>query len=629
MIAASFFAPRSIYKPLILSVILFFSIPLLSNGQDSVPRFTPPPPNHDIERLKHSLSRPVNDEATAESLLEKAQELNYLPGQVVALCNLASINDGEDAGESRKQLQQAQQLALQIKDLREAGWALGQVGGMRGHTASKSTEFKNGLSAVFNSITEGMRKGTYTMHLKTPPKKTDDDDNDDDDSWANLTNSKLSNLLSKEMKKINIPRQPHTPNRDFTDHWLDTLIVTGFTPEKTVSKLIKQKNRRDSARALSKEFAQKGNYAEAFKNFLKYSSYKDSLTAEISNRRLADLQYNQKLLKKEAEIKLLTKDRQLKEQAANRTIFFLFATIGCIAALVTILLILNKNNRAKKRANLQLNAQKEELQQTLAELKSAQTQLVHSEKMASLGELTAGIAHEIQNPLNFVNNFSEVSTELVQELIENQHARELNKETEIELLTDVETNLQKIAMHGKRASAIIKGMLEHSRTGTGEKEVTDLNALIDEYLKLAYHGIRARDKSFEAKLVKNLKIKPANINIVQQEIGRVLLNIFNNAFYAVQQREKTNLNGFEPTVTVSAYREQDEVVIKIKDNGQGIPETIKQKIFQPFFTTKPTGEGTGLGLSLSYDIVTKGHGGKLQVASEADSYTEFTIVLPA
>ena len=206
---------------------------------------------------------------------------------------------------------------------------------------------------------------------------------------------------------------------------------------------------------------------------------------------------------------------------------------------------------------------------------------------------------------------------------------ETDKAIDLDLLRDVELNLQKISQHGKRASGIIRGMLEHSRTGSSEKQQTDLDGLVEEYLKLAYHGIRARDKAFEVKLVTDLKIGNATINIVPQEIGRVLLNLFNNAFYAVQQREKTGEADYHPKVLVKSMRDKGRFVIKVKDNGHGIPEQIKQKIFQPFFTTKPTGEGTGLGLSLSYDIITKGHGGELLVASEVSNFTEMTIVLPA
>jgi signal transduction histidine kinase len=249
--------------------------------------------------------------------------------------------------------------------------------------------------------------------------------------------------------------------------------------------------------------------------------------------------------------------------------------------------------------------------------------------MASLGELTAGIAHEIQNPLNFVNNFSEVSTELVTELEEEQQKPDRDPDLEAELLGDLKQNLQKITHHGQRASSIVKGMLEHSRTTTGERQPTDLNALADEYLRLAYQGLRAKDKTFNTDL--NTDFAPAlgKVDVVPQEIGRVLLNLFNNAFYAVHQKQKSALADYQPTVRVSTHPVDSGVEIRVQDNGTGIPDAVKAKIFQPFFTTKPTGEGTGLGLSLAYDIVTKGHGGTLTAESREGKGTEFTIKLPA
>ncbi len=255
--------------------------------------------------------------------------------------------------------------------------------------------------------------------------------------------------------------------------------------------------------------------------------------------------------------------------------------------------------------------------------------------MASLGELTAGIAHEIQNPLNFVNNFSEVSTELVDELKEGpfQKLPDSEKEYAEEILGDLTQNLQKITHHGGRASAIVKGMLEHARTGTGEKRPTDLNALADEYLKIAYHGMRAKDKDgstvrFNADLITDFDSSMGQVEVMPQEIGRVLLNLYNNAFYAVREKQNLALADYQPTVTVRTTQLDGQVEIRVSDNGTGIPESVKAKIFQPFFTTKPTGEGTGLGLSLSYDIVTKGHGGSLSVESREGQGTTFVIQLP-
>ena len=289
----------------------------------------------------------------------------------------------------------------------------------------------------------------------------------------------------------------------------------------------------------------------------------------------------------------------------------------------------------------ELTKQKEELETTLHELKSAQAQLVQSEKMASLGELTAGIAHEIQNPLNFVNNFSEVNDELISELVE--EVEKGNKE-EAKLIADnIKQNLEKINHHGKRADAIVKGMLQHSRKNTGQKEPTDINALCDEYLRLSYHGLRAKDKSFNADFKTDFdeslsagKAGTGKINIIPQDIGRALLNLFNNAFYAVNEKKKnlsdikdlTVSERYHPIVSVQTKKINGAIEITVKDNGNGIPQIIIDKIFQPFFTTKPTGQGTGLGLSLAYDII-KAHSGELKVETKEKEGTAFIIQLPS
>jgi two-component system NtrC family sensor kinase len=269
--------------------------------------------------------------------------------------------------------------------------------------------------------------------------------------------------------------------------------------------------------------------------------------------------------------------------------------------------------------------QKTQLETTLEELRQTQNQLIQQEKLASLGELTAGIAHEIQNPLNFVNNFSEVSTELLQELKE-----ELAEVPEIaqEILEDLNQNLEKISYHGKRASGIVRNMLEHSRASTGERQSVNLNALAEEYLKLSFHGLRAKDKSFNSdfKLVPDESLP--EIQVIPQDLGRVLLNLCNNAFYAVQKRASEKQEGYKPLVTVSVQKVNNKAKITVGDNGTGIPEDVISKIFQPFFTTKPTGQGTGLGLSLSYDIITKGHGGEITVNSKEGEGTQFIITLP-
>ena len=349
-----------------------------------------------------------------------------------------------------------------------------------------------------------------------------------------------------------------------------------------------------------------------------------SFNAMVKN--LADFQKSS--FKTQTRLNDLEKEKELT-RSRNRT-YFLLSTI---VFLVIIALIFYRNNRQKQKANHLLTDQKEEIQtqrdqlgNTIEQLKASQTRLIQSEKMASLGELTAGIAHEIQNPLNFVNNFSEVSAELVDEMDE-----ELNKGDIAEakaIGADLKQNLEKIRHHGKRADSIVKGMLEHSKAGTGVKEKTDINALADEYLRLSYHGLRAKDKDFNADLMTNFDSGLPKANVVPQDISRVLLNLFNNAFYAVKQKAKMAGADYKAEVTVTTALEDGHVIIKVKDNGVGIPDEIKEKIMQPFFTTKPTGEGTGLGLSLSYDIVVKGHGGNIMVESKASEGSLFTINLP-
>ncbi len=278
----------------------------------------------------------------------------------------------------------------------------------------------------------------------------------------------------------------------------------------------------------------------------------------------------------------------------------------------------------------EIESQRDNLEKAFGELKATQTQLIQSEKMASLGELTAGIAHEIQNPLNFVNNFSEVNKEMLEELkAESKKPKaERDERLEVELINDLIENEEKINHHGKRADSIVKGMLEHSRSRSGQKEPTDINTMADEFIRLSYHGLRSKDKSFNAELVTNFDTGLPKISVVQQDIGRVMLNLFNNAFYAVNQKAKTVGKDYKPEVTVTTSKENNQVIIKVKDNGIGIPDAIKDKIMQPFFTTKPTGEGTGLGLSLTYDMVVKGHGGSIDVNSKEGEGSEFIIQLP-
>jgi two-component system NtrC family sensor kinase len=344
----------------------------------------------------------------------------------------------------------------------------------------------------------------------------------------------------------------------------------------------------------------------------------------------------------------LRQQEQAEQQRQLQNKIKLYSLLASLVVFLVIAVILYRSNRHKQKAYALLQKQKQEtdiqkskVEQTLEELKATQAQLIQSEKMASLGELTAGIAHEIQNPLNFVNNFSEVSVELADELKEKLNGIELpsNEKKNIEtVINDLVQNQLKINDHGKRAASIVKGMLQHSRTSTGQKELTDINELIDEYLRLSYHGLRAKDKTFNATLQTDFGENVGKINIISQDIGRVFLNLFTNAFYSVMQKKKAPHHPeggveYEPTVSVSTRKINSTlgvecVEIHVKDNGTGIPQKLMDKIFQPFFTTKPVGQGTGLGLSLSYDIITKGHGGTIRVETKEGECSEFIIVLP-
>ncbi len=350
-----------------------------------------------------------------------------------------------------------------------------------------------------------------------------------------------------------------------------------------------------------------------FDSAYKYLALAQRTNDSINQSKIESLAEFQKLTLNEQQRLQNVEKEKVVYQNKIRT-WFLLAGIG---VLLLLAIIFYRNNRQKHKAKIKI-------EQAYDNLKATQQQLIQSEKMASLGELTAGIAHEIQNPLNFVNNFSDVNEELLTEMKD-----ELSKgkiEDAIALANDAIENEKKINHHGKRADAIVKNMLQHSRSSSRIKEPTDINQLADEYLRLAYHGLRAKDKSFNADIKTDFDDSIGKINIIPQDIGRVVLNLINNAFYAVDEKKKQNLNGYEPTVSVSTKREKDKVEIKVKDNGNGIPQKVLDKIFQPFFTTKPTGQGTGLGLSLSYDIV-KAHGGELKVKTKEGEGSEFVIQL--
>ncbi|MEO6670497.1 MAG: ATP-binding protein [Ferruginibacter sp.] len=387
---------------------------------------------------------------------------------------------------------------------------------------------------------------------------------------------------------------------------------------------------------LAELYEQSGNSLQATKTYKSFITLQDSLQVDQNKYRSLSFETEQEMNEKELSINKLQSENKISSLTRN-------FTIGFAILLLLLAATIYFRFRSKQHAN-------KILEKTLTDLKSTQTQLIQSEKMASLGELTAGIAHEIQNPLNFVNNFSEVNNELIEEL--KSQKPKLKSEEQDEILNDIFRNNEKINHHGKRADAIVKGMLQHSRSSSGVKEPTDINALCDEYLRLSYHGLRAKDKSFNATIKTDFDKSIEKINIIPQDFGRVMLNLLNNAFYAVAEKKKQKIlltpperiginsgetssstnEVYEPIVTITTRRLSPPsggwgAEITVTDNGNGIPSSVKEKIFQPFFTTKPTGQGTGLGLSLSYDIITKGHAGKLKVESKEGEGTSFIINL--
>ncbi|HYK47426.1 MAG TPA: ATP-binding protein [Parafilimonas sp.] len=373
-------------------------------------------------------------------------------------------------------------------------------------------------------------------------------------------------------------------------------------------------------KVLSSIYSGRGKTDSAFKYQKLAFAVNDSLFTIEKNNQFQNIGFEE-----QNRLQELEKDK-IKTEDKIRS----YALLAGLGVLLIIGLILYRNNRQKQKAN-------KVLETTLTNLKSTQAQLIQSEKMASLGELTAGIAHEIQNPLNFVNNFSELNDELIQEMKDETDVYQIKI-----IVNDIQQNNEKISFHGKRADSIVKSMMQHSKQTEGVKDLTDINALCDEYLRLSYHGFRAKDKSFNADFKTDFDDSIEKVNFVLQDIGRVLLNLYNNAFYAVSEKAKkavglqkeltgtSNLSGrqaYVPTVTVVTKKLTNTIEIRVKDNGHGIPQNIVDKIFQPFFTTKPTGEGTGLGLSLSYDII-KAHGGEIKVETKQGEGSEFIMFLP-
>ncbi|OOQ56965.1 ATP-binding protein [Mucilaginibacter pedocola] len=439
------------------------------------------------------------------------------------------------------------------------------------------------------------------------------------------------------------------------------LVEGGLAPAKRNEEMLKYlkkgfdydvqtKNTReikDDHLALSLAYEKLHNYPLALTHYKRHKEMADSLAEQTqksdARQKLAEFEFakHEDSLKYAQSLATQRLNEQMRLQKAEiqskryQSYFY----IGGLVALVVLsgFIALNYNNQRKANTRIseannelskqqqEITTQRDQLAETITDLKAAQAQLIQSEKMASLGELTAGIAHEIQNPLNFVNNFSEVGTEILADLNEELDKGDIEEARAI--ATELHQTLEKINHHGKRADGIVKGMLEHSRASTGQKEATDINNLVDEYLRLAYHGLRAKDKSFNADFALNLAEDLPQPKVIAQDIGRVMLNLFNNAFYAVQQKQKTAGAGYKPMVKLSTQLKGKQLLLTVEDNGTGIPDAIKDKIMQPFFTTKPTGQGTGLGLSLSYDIVVKAHGGKINVESKEGEGTVFVVAL--
>ena len=381
----------------------------------------------------------------------------------------------------------------------------------------------------------------------------------------------------------------------------------------------------DASSLLAEIYKSNQSFDSAFKYQEIMLAAKDSLFGQENVKLIQTLTFNEQQRQEQLE----QARKEARQEYTSKLKFY--SLLAGLFGLLLIAFILYRNNRQKQKTNTLLHAKNKEietqrnnLELALNELSLTQNQLVQREKMASLGELTAGIAHEIQNPLNFVTNFSEVNKDLLAEMNDEIDKGNLNEAKQ--LARNVIDNQDKINHHGRRADAIVKGMLQHSRVSTGHREATDVNALADEYLRLAYHGMRSKDKSFNVALQTNLDPTIGKVDIVPEEIGRVLLNLYNNAFYAVSEKKKQFTSGYEPVVSLTTEKMNGMVVIKVKDNGTGIPQKIREKIFQPFFTTKPTGQGTGLGLSMAYDII-KAHGGEITVNSKDGEGSEFIIKL--
>jgi signal transduction histidine kinase len=542
-----------------------------------------------------------------QQALQLSKEINDTEGKARALCQYAFIYWAQD--DFRKELScylEAEQLARKLNNLPILITAIGQAG--------KACLTLNQLDSAGLYLHEAyeLLKTIQFNHPKAVVFITSLGDFEANKGHSEIALAYYRQALPISMKTNTRGRLSNTymglANIYLHDNQIDSALTYAQIAFDTARKAsFSMFNLSNASQYLSEIYERLNNYKEALHYKAIAAVATDSILSRDKLNQLSNVIYNEQLRQSE----LKTAREKYQSQVKLNTL------LVTLVAILIAALLLYRNNRQKQKA-------KTKIEKAYDELKSTQAQLVQREKMASLGELTAGIAHEIQNPLNFVNNFSEVSIELVDEL--KNEATAGNKEEVIAIADDIAGNLEKVVNHGKRADSIVKSMMEHSRSTKGEIQPTDINALADEYLRLAYHGMRAKDKSFNAVLETHFDESISKINVVPQDIGRVLINLYNNAFYAVAEKKKQLADKYESVVSVTTKKDNDKVLVSVSDNGSGIPEKVKDKIFQPFFTTKPTGQGTGLGLSLSYDII-KAHGGEIKVETKEGEGSEFIIQL--